>query len=54
MIVQKAYMRAQNARDRLGRAESEEQNDDLTTLDDFIDEESAQKGEEPSDRDAGS
>lgn len=54
MIVRKAYTRAQNARDKLGWTESEEQDDDLTTLDDFIDEESEQNGEGPSDRDAGS
>lgn len=54
MIVRKAYAKAENARDRLGRTESEEEGDDLTTLDDFIDEESSQDGEEPSDRDAES
>lgn len=54
MIVRKAYAKAENARDSLGRAEAEEQGDDLTTLDDFIDEESSQDGEEPSDRDTES
>jgi hypothetical protein len=54
MIVRKAYAKVENARDSLGRTESEEHDDDLTTLDDFIDEESTQNGEEPSDRNAES
>jgi hypothetical protein len=44
----------ENTRNRLERTESEEEDDDLTTLDNFIDDESAQNGKEPSDRDAES
>ena len=54
MILRKAYAKTENARDSLGRTEAEEQEDRLTTLDDFIDEDPEQNGEDPSDRDAES